>query len=120
MADSVLDGIRDSRSHQRAGHPAKFATRRTPRYAATSGNRARLAARKRPNSRPFLNREPADAHREDLCKLLGPVLNPRASVKRPVTEQEHAHGRSASRSGKSGPRTHQSVGCERWPLVDLH
>ena len=36
--DCVLDLNRDSRSRQRAGQPARLATRRTPRCAATSCN----------------------------------------------------------------------------------
>ena len=51
-ADCVLDANRSSRSHHRAGHPARLATLRTFRRAAASRSFCRLAAKKRPNNRP--------------------------------------------------------------------
>ena len=51
-ADCALDAIRSTGTHHRATHPARFATRRTARRPAISRSLSRLAAKKRPNSRP--------------------------------------------------------------------
>ncbi len=55
IAVSAIDVNRDSRSHHGAGYPARFARRRAPRCPAAFCNLSRLAAKKRPNERPFLS-----------------------------------------------------------------
>ena len=53
--DWWLDAIDDSRSRHGAAHPTKLTRRRTLRRWAISRSLSRLAAKKRPNDRPFLS-----------------------------------------------------------------
>ena len=53
--DWRLDAIHDSRSRHGAAHPTKLTRRRTLRRWAISRSLSRLAAKRRPNDRPFLS-----------------------------------------------------------------
>jgi hypothetical protein len=102
--DQVLDVIRGSGSRQRAGHPARFATRRMPRRPAASCTSQKT-------------------HRRPPRRFLPGPRCDFPAIPYGWTSLHGARtrvGRSVSCSDTSGSRTHQFVGSELWSFVHLY